>query len=269
MSIQRKLVAWMEDRIGTLEYSQDMWARANTDISKKADCSSLVQKAYRDVAGIEVGSWTGDQQNFGRRIFGAGTDYATAISLLKPSDLIFFDWYGNAPTTFHHVEMIRLDVTQTIGHGGDPHWGPVTKSLLRQWNAAHSISARRYISDDFVPVTPPPGAPSGDLTNLPVLPLPDYSLPDGSFYGLITGPANSHGGFYVWEQPIVKALQQRLIVLGHVPGVTNPWSGWADGLYEQATFDAVVRFQKASHIRPTGQIDRNTYYALRAQTPRS
>lgn len=73
---------------------------------------------------------------------------------------------------------------------------------------------------------------------------PSY-MKSGNYFGLITGPNASHGGYYANEKPDVKAIQQRLITLGYVPGVTNVNSGWADGKFEQPTKDAVARWQHA------------------------
>jgi hypothetical protein len=77
--------------------------------------------------------------------------------------------------------------------------------------------------------------------------LPAWTLPGGHYYGLITGPARSHGGFYLGERPMIKLIQQRLIYKGYVPTVVpSRWgvSTWADGVFERETFDAVRRFQR-------------------------
>jgi hypothetical protein len=95
------------------------------------------------------------------------------------------------------------------------------------------------------PPTPTPTPPSGGATG----PhngrgWPSY-MPSGHYFGLITGPKKSHGGYYAAEKPDVKAIQQQLIWAGYVPGQTNINSGWADGIFEQPTADAVTRFQHA------------------------
>lgn len=77
-------------------------------------------------------------------------------------------------------------------------------------------------------------------------PWPSYMLP-GHFFGLITGPEESHGGYYANEREDVRAIQQRLISLGFVPGISNISSGWADGIFEQPTLDAVARWQRAKY----------------------
>ena len=70
-------------------------------------------------------------------------------------------------------------------------------------------------------------------------------------FGLITGPANSHGGYHAADRPYVKMIQQQLIYGGFVPGVTNINSGWADGKFEQPTVDAVTRFQRRLRAHTT------------------
>src|SRR6185437_15333290 len=75
-------------------------------------------------------------------------------------------------------------------------------------------------------------------------PWPAY-MPAGHYFGLITGPDQSHGGFSPNEVPDVQAIQRKLIQLGFVPGHSNPDDGWADGKFEQPTADAVARFQRA------------------------
>ncbi len=66
----------------------------------------------------------------------------------------------------------------------------------------------------------------------------------GHYYGIITGPAKSHGGYFASERPIIRVIQQRLIAKGYVPRINNWRSGWADGLFEGATVEAVTRFQR-------------------------
>jgi hypothetical protein len=100
------------------------------------------------------------------------------------------------------------------------------------------------------PVVKPPAPPAKPPAATLHRPWPGYMKP-GNYFGLITGPAVSHGGYYANERPDVKAIQQRLITLGYVPGIHDPNSGWADGLYEQPTFDAVARWQHARYAAST------------------
>lgn len=86
---------------------------------------------------------------------------------------------------------------------------------------------------------------------------PSY-MPTSEYFGLITGPHESHGGYYQKystarhdERPDIKAIQQRLITLGYVPGITDPKNKWADGIFEQPTKDAVSKWQKAKYAATT------------------
>lgn len=87
---------------------------------------------------------------------------------------------------------------------------------------------------------------SGVVTTGPYLrrAWPGYMGNGWVYFGLASGPECSHGGYYQNERADVKAIQQRLIVLGYVPGITNPNSSWADGIFEQPTKDAVTRWQR-------------------------
>ena len=76
---------------------------------------------------------------------------------------------------------------------------------------------------------------------------PTFPLPRTEYFGLITGPRESHGGAPVSQGGIpnepyfVKLIQQRMQQWGYAP--TYP--GWADGIYEQETANAVAAWQRA------------------------
>ncbi len=84
--------------------------------------------------------------------------------------------------------------------------------------------------------------------------VPPWPLAAGNYFGLITGPDVSHGGFYPLERPWVQLIQRALIRKGFVPGVTDPGSGWADGIYQEPTLQAVQRFQASAGHKQTGNI---------------
>ena len=249
---QARLVQWMKDRIGRYRYSQ-MPGRLSPDSVGFTDCSALVRFCYQQVIGpnIEIGTWTGDQQRYGRLVFGPDMhSYSEAIKLMQPGDLVFFDWDGYGVQSYDHVEMY-IGGGQTIGHGG-PGNGPTIKSFGQQWDWAHSIAVRRYVDFSEGPKPAPPK--TTPVVSVPVakpqiivprLPQP-FPLRHDHYYGLITGPNESHGGYYDSERPVIKIIQQRLIAKGYVPGVTDINSDWwADGLFEQPTADAVAAFQRA------------------------
>ena len=53
-------------------------------------------------------------------------------------------------------------------------------------------------------------------------------------------------------------------MLGHVPGITDPHSGWADGVYEQPTVDAVTAWQKEQALNTGhyGRVYMDDWYVL-------
>ncbi|WNV82205.1 GH25 family lysozyme [Umezawaea sp. Da 62-37] len=69
---------------------------------------------------------------------------------------------------------------------------------------------------------------------------PPWPLPNGHYFGLITGPDSSHGGYYATERGWVAQIQRALQAKGFAP----LYDGWADGVYEQATADAVAAWQR-------------------------
>lgn len=73
------------------------------------------------------------------------------------------------------------------------------------------------------------------------------------YFGLISGPAHSHGGFYANEKPDVLAIQKRLQAVKIAPNVP----GWADSVYGPETVNAVAAFQRKylpHTTSPKGQV---------------
>lgn len=66
-------------------------------------------------------------------------------------------------------------------------------------------------------------------------PWPSFMGP-GDYFGLITGPAHSHGGYFASERPVISAIQARLDRLGYDPGKV-------DGTFGPATKAAVAAWQ--------------------------
>jgi len=115
---------------------------------------------------------------------------------------------------------------------GHDHWSHVS------WYRS-MVDQRAYLwTPAGTPATPP--AEVGRLRTA----WPSSRMPSGHYFGDINGNDFSHGGWYSWEKPYVQRIQQRMIELGCVPGITNPASGWADALFEQETVAAVARWQR-------------------------
>lgn len=111
--------------------------------------------------------------------------------------------------------------------------------------------------------------PIGQASDVGWLPFDgvNFNLAEGHFYGLASGPATSHGGAPGFEQeraPIAM-IQRRLQELGYAPA--DP--GWADGIFEQPTADAVAAWQR-DHMPGTqffGEVWGDDWAALFAASP--
>lgn len=136
---------------------------------------------------------------------------------------IFVGWDNNVDSDNGHTVL-----EQTGGSAG-PH---------RRHYATWTDGYKAYRFRDIIEDAPAP-------TPVPVHQAPPFPLPRNEYFGLITGPKQSHGGYYATERPWVKLIQQTLIRKGYVPGITDPSNSWADGIFEQPTADAVARFQRA------------------------
>lgn len=143
---QAAVVQWMADREGEFIYSRGP-ARNDPDRTGYADCSSLTRQAYRDVMGIDIGSYTVEQWNNGERITSGVKGEYPDPALLQPGDLLFSLMGWSDRSTVDHVEMI-VDSTTTIGHTGNPTNGPTFKGINEQldWPNTQNWYVNRYIT---------------------------------------------------------------------------------------------------------------------------
>ena len=197
---QLALAKWMTDRIGQFAYSQqDRFDNITTDgDGRSADCSSLVLMAYREVAGLEVGTYTDAQAGNGRPVFDTDLeDVEQAIALLQPGDLVLVKHYIPAGSAYwDHVEMFVGD-GKTCGHGG-PGAGPQIHDFRAMWKQEMQLIARRYVTSDTT-TTPSEdnSMPSAEDIARAVWEQPvDIGLPDGTTQtekaGLWISWANKH-----------------------------------------------------------------------------
>lgn len=142
-------------------------------------------------------------------------------------------------------------------YGWDPsHLWHVHLSFYRAYadSTKDLLPIADVIAGKAAPTPPAPPHP-------PAPKAPPWPLPAGHYFGLITGPPQSHGGYYPSERPFVRAIQQRLQVLGYAPKTT----GWADGVYGPPTATAVAHWQRARYANLTsryGEVWRDDWYRL-------
>ena len=101
-------------------YSQGA-GRLDPISSGYGDCSSTVWFAYQQVAGIDVGTWTGAMAGKGTKIASGYSGDTLPIEDMEPADLVLIMWNGwNG--SFDHVELY-MGNNELWGHGG-PDYGP-------------------------------------------------------------------------------------------------------------------------------------------------
>lgn len=131
------------------------------------------------------------------------------------------------------------DYRRVVGHKewATPKGRKVDPSLnmdTRRQQVADFIAAK---TNQLPPLPVPTPAPAPIIVpGIPPVPgAPRWDLPAGHYFGHKAGPAKSHGGFYASERDNVQWIQRKFIALGCVPGQRDWRSGWADGLWEDAT----------------------------------
>lgn len=102
-------------------YSQGA-GRLDPISSGYGDCSSTIWFAYQQVAGIDVGTWTGAMAGKGELIASGGASDPLPVEIMEPADLVLIDWPGMRTDSFDHVELY-MGNNILWGHGG-PDNGP-------------------------------------------------------------------------------------------------------------------------------------------------
>jgi hypothetical protein len=137
---QTALVEFVLSRAARYSYSQGA-SRLNPEANLSTDCSGLMYYTYQTVAGINIGTYTGNQYTQGTLV--AETSGTLDESLLQPGDLVFFDWVGGR-STVDHVDMY-VGSGNVCGHGG-PGKGPVVKALAPRVANAVKVIVRRHVN---------------------------------------------------------------------------------------------------------------------------
>lgn len=128
---QQGLLDWMQQREMSFNYAQAT-GRLNPDVSGLSDCSGTVWRAYQDVTGIDVGTWTGEQSGKGRTVSSGSTSASFDVQKLRVGDLILYDWNGTS-IKYDHVSMYAGN-GMCWDHGGPgkgPHFDPVAPKIQR------------------------------------------------------------------------------------------------------------------------------------------
>lgn len=187
----------------------------------------------------------------------AGPANAASIGIEHADDLLDPDWTISADTLENGAHLVAA-VCRFYGLGR-PAWqtnvfGHRDFMSTACPGALYTGQRDEYLKragewyDQMSAAAPAPAVQPAPATAKPFqgLPVPAViAAGSGQYFGLMSGPAASHGGRNPDDRPVVRILQQRLIACGFVPGVTDINDGWADGLFGDATAAAVSAFQQA------------------------
>lgn len=219
--------------MGQVPYSQDA---IHTPDGYRQDCSGYVSAAWQ-IPPDGPGCWGGFNT-----VTMLSDGYADPIdpNALLPGDAIGLCGPGTAGDAGHIQLFVQWDnsdptdnghtvIEQTGGRSG-PH---ITH--YPQWTAGYRAFRLRGILSDAG--QPPAVAPAPT-------PAVRYPLGPGNYFGPITGPGVSHGGWWAWERPYVRMIQQRLTTLGYTPGPV-------DGIFGPRTAAAVAAWQHAHYAATT------------------
>lgn len=115
----RKVVELYKSWEGKFQYSQGA-GRLDPVNSGVGDCSSTIYAAYKQITGINVGTWTGDMSSKGTLItHGKGKNLP--FDQMQLADLVLISWGGSSDESgVGHVELY-VGNGQIMGHGGGSH----------------------------------------------------------------------------------------------------------------------------------------------------
>ena len=157
------IIALARSKAGQWFYTNDAWERMNPEQSGGTDCSGFARWCYLTGAGINIGTWTGDESSAGREI--ARGQYPNEIpwGSMQQGDLILMTSKFPGDYSFGHYDChieLYCGGGTMIGHPGG--YGPKEKRA-QAWMEAYGCTTwmvRRVLDGDNG-VAPAPATSSG------------------------------------------------------------------------------------------------------------
>jgi hypothetical protein len=150
------MIAYLDDHLGKFVYNED---RPNSTTSGATDCSGLNWRLFKLKAGIDIGSNTGTQCQYGKLITTSKADARVGKGMLK-GDTVFYRWENRTLgwDPWDHTNFYAGG--DLVYNNGGPGRGPVKQSLQHNVDNAVAVMVRRNLA----PVPPKPPAPIEEFT---------------------------------------------------------------------------------------------------------
>lgn len=139
------ILNWQAAHQGQVPYSETASTRLASDdahMLSTTDCSGMAARMFAHFAGLNIGTYTGNECFYGELITTSKSAAAAGIGML-PGDCILFDWDGG---NWDHI-AIYAGNGRIWNHGG-PGYGPLNWSLASNVDEAVKIMVRRFLSWD-------------------------------------------------------------------------------------------------------------------------
>ncbi|HEX4432848.1 MAG TPA: NlpC/P60 family protein [Frankiaceae bacterium] len=144
-----KILHWQDKHQGEVEYSETASTRLDyetpDDLVTPTDCSGMAAKMFRHFAGIDIGTYTGNECAYGELVTESKSAARMGTGML-PGDCILFDWDrpgGNGYADWDHI-AIYAGNGRIWNHGG-PGKGPLNWSLADNVDNASHVMVRRFL----------------------------------------------------------------------------------------------------------------------------
>src|SRR4051794_25075937 len=138
------ILKWQEKHAGKVPYDESastrLDSRTKADLRTATDCSGMAHRMVKHFAGIDIGTYTGNQCTHGTLVTTSMSAAASGYGML-PGDCILFDWDGGV---WDHIAIFAGN-GRIWNHGGPGH-GPLDWSLEENVNNAVKVMVRRFIS---------------------------------------------------------------------------------------------------------------------------
>ena len=192
---------------------------------------------------VELGGRIGQLVNDFDTAWHAGNEYENAISIgIEHANNILGPVWSISDATLDNGAHLVAALCESYGLGAPVYGRNVWFHSDFYGTACPGAIARSQKNAYFDRATYWYRAMMGETVPATEASWPGFPLNSNEYFGDIMGPNDSHGGYYAWEKPYIKLIQEFLVDKGYAGKVNK--ADWCDGVFEQPTVDAVASWQR-------------------------